>query len=145
MKNPFKGLQGKIKATLDRLKMSEDKKAELQKNMVDNFGDGCFIGGLTLIGAAVFTPVAVGPTLAAATLFIAAGASAKYTAGKMKPNGPTLEKAIPPAPDDQTQGLVKAKPLGPEFKLAKETPAAKAKKNPFSRFLPPPPGTGKGA
>jgi hypothetical protein len=137
MKNPFKGLGGKIKAGLDRFKMSEEKSAEFRKNTIDSFGDGCFVGGLTLVGAAIFAPVATGPTLAAAALFLAAGSAAKYTAGKMDPSGPTLEKALPPEKsNDNASSVNTVKPLGPQFKKALDGKAKQAEPKIWSRFIP---------
>ncbi len=118
-KNPFKQIGAKIKAQIDKLKMPEDKKAEFRKEIVDNFGDGCFIGGLTLLGAAIFAPVATVPTLTFAAIFLAAGTTAKYTASKMSPNGPQLEKAIPPAPKEPAVEPAPAlKPAAPDFTRA---------------------------
>jgi hypothetical protein len=139
MKNPFKGLGGKIKATLDKMKMSEEKSAEFKKNTIDSFGDGCFVGGLMLLGAAVFAPVATAPTVAAAALFLAAGSAAKYTAGKMDPSGPTLEKALPPEQQKDAPANVKSlKPLGPLFRKANDNKDKQEQKT-RSRFIPDPP------
>jgi hypothetical protein len=118
-KNPFKRIGARIKAQIDKLKMPQDKKAELRKEIVDNFGDGCFIGGLTLLGAAIFAPVATVPTLTFAAIFLAAGTTAKYTAGKMSPNGPKLEKAIPPAPQQpEAEPAPGVQPAAPDFTRA---------------------------
>jgi hypothetical protein len=137
MKNPFKGLGSKIKATLDKMKMSEERKAELRKNTIDSFGDGCFVGGLTLLGAAIFAPVATAPTLAAAALFLAAGGAAKYTAGRLDPHGPTLEKALPPEKTPETTPPVTAiKPLKPEFTQARDGKPKTADPARRSRFFP---------
>ena len=137
MKNPFKGFGGKLKATLDKMKMSEEKSADFRKNIVDSFGDGCFVGGLMLLGAAVFAPVATAPTVAAAALFLAAGSAAKYTAGKMDPNGPTLEKALPPeTPAPAKPPVTSVKPLAPEFGLARDGKPKKAGFGRRSRFFP---------
>ena len=143
MKNPFKGkhpfkdLAGKIKATLGRMKMSGERKAELRRNTIDSFGDGCFVGGLTLLGAAIFAPVATGPTLVAAAFFLAAGGAAKYTAGRLDPRGPTLEKALPPEKTPETAPPVTAvKPLKPEFTQARDGKPKTAEPRRRSRFFP---------
>jgi hypothetical protein len=141
MKNPFKGISDKVRSTWDRMKLTENKKAEMRKNMVDSFGDGCFVGGLTLLGAAFLAPVATGPTLIAASLFLAAGGTAKYTASKMKPNGPTLEKALPPAPPPAEPNApgTPAKPVGPAFKQSVEAKAKETVVPPIQKMKPNPP------
>ena len=135
--NPFKNLGDRIKATLGKMKMSEERKAEFRKNTIDSFGDGCFVGGLTLLGAAVFAPVATGPTLAAAALFLAAGSAAKYTAGRLGPHGPTLEKALPPEKTpDAAPPVTSVKPLTPDFTQARDGKPNTAESAPRSKFIP---------
>lgn len=141
MKNPFKGLGDKIKAQWSKLKMPDEKRAELQKNIVDSFGDGCCVGGLTLLGAAIFAPVAPVPTVIAATLFLTVGGTAKYTASKMKPNGPTLEKALPPTPEskDVPGPVTQIPPASPDFTRAADTKPKRQDPTAQPKFRPDPP------
>jgi hypothetical protein len=140
MKNPFKDIRAKIKAKLDKLKMPDEKKAELRKSIVDSFGDSCFVGGITLVGAAIFAPVATGPTLAFAAIFLAAGTTAKYTAAHMKPNGPELEKAIPAPPEKPDEKpAVEQKPASPEFTRAIKRTAESQGDKPSPKRGPSPP------
>ncbi|TAL38622.1 MAG: hypothetical protein EPN97_03750 [Alphaproteobacteria bacterium] len=141
MKNPFKGLGDKIKSRWNKLRMPDEKKAELRKEMIDSFGDGCCIGGLTLLGAAVFAPVAPIPTVIAGALFLTVGGTAKYTASKMKPNGPTLEKALPPTPESKdTPGpLTQIKPAGPDFTRAADVKPERHDPEVQPKFRPDPP------
>ncbi len=134
MKNPFKGLGDKLKTMRD--KFSAARKHESAKMVVDGVGDSSIIGGIALVGTAAFLPAAPVTVLVAGGLFIAAGATAKFVAGKMKPdaydvtNPPEAKAANENTPAAST---LKAKGPAPEFRnaadkkqvLPTEKPAAK--------------------
>ena len=119
MKNPFKGLGGKVKSGLDKMKGAPAHKGETPKAIVDGVGDSSIIGGLSMFAAAAFLPAATGTVLLAGSLFLAAGVGAKYIASRMKVEAelpaPPAPKA-PPAPEDAPASQVK--PATPDFTLA---------------------------
>jgi hypothetical protein len=120
MRNPFRAIVEKLKELKGKVPpLPHDEKPRDKKEYVDNVGDSFLIGGIAIIGIAAFTP-ATGAALVTGAIFVAAGGTAKYAAWKMKPNGPDLSTALPPASPAKPEGKAapQRKPAGPGFNQA---------------------------
>lgn len=132
MKNPLKKVGDAIKNLHDRFK---NRKRESAKTAIDGLGDSGIVGGIALIATSVVLPAAPATMIAAGTIFVLGGVTAKVIASKMKPDAYDVTKPqdVKPAGPPPDQRLPKVKKPGPDFTKAHDADPAQPKDNPAKK------------